>query len=108
MKEPTAKFTVQCWGCDKSVTLPYESFEDHQHKIEVLKVQGWRRVLFGPGAEPWFCSEDCALYSYNARKAKEWWGNHFVNQYRNRRLKWMIIFSAIFVIGGWLLMSAMR
>ena len=72
-EEPTAYFTIQCWGCNKAVTRPYSGHDDVQHKIELLKMGGWRRREFGPNASPWFCSDDCATNSYNARQAEEWW-----------------------------------
>ena len=73
MTQPTATFTVQCWGCYRSETHPYTCMEDHDQKTEEMKTRGWRRHKFGPGADPWFCSEECALYSFNAVRAKEWW-----------------------------------
>ena len=81
-----AFFTMQCWGCGKCVTRGYHDHEEAQMQTELLKKDGWRRHKFGPGADPWFCGEECALYSHNARTAKEWWSNHFVNSRRNKRL----------------------
>jgi hypothetical protein len=66
-------FTVQCWGCYRSETHPYSGYEDSEAKIEEMKSRGWRRHKFGPGADPWFCCENCALNSYNSLQAKEWW-----------------------------------
>jgi hypothetical protein len=80
-KEPTAWFTLQCWGCNKAVTRPYSDHDDVQHKIELLKLGGWRRREFGPNASPWFCSEDCAINSYNAKQAEEWWAKHNWEEY---------------------------
>lgn len=73
MTQPTATFTVQCWGCYRSETHPYSGMEDQDQKTEEMKTRGWRRHKFGPGADPWFCSEECALHSFNAVRAKEWW-----------------------------------
>lgn len=80
-KEPTAYFTIQCWGCNKAVTRPYSGHDDIQHKVEMLKVAGWRRREFGPNASPWFCSEDCATNSYNAKQAEEWWAQKEFKEY---------------------------
>ena len=85
-REPTAWFTIQCWGCNKAVTRPYSSHEDIQHKIELLKMGGWRRREFGPNASPWFCSEDCAMNSYNAKRAEEWWAKEKFHQEEENRI----------------------
>jgi hypothetical protein len=105
--EPEYKsfFTIQCWGCNKSVTRGYRDHEETIQQTELLKKEGWRRVLFGPGADPWFCSEDCAVNSYNACHAKEWWGNYFVNQRRNKRLLLSFLFALPFVIISIVIMS---
>lgn len=86
--EPTAKFSVQCWGCNQSVEMPYSSVEDMQNKLDVLKAQGWRRRTFGNNinASPWFCCEDCATNSYNAKQAEEWWAQKEFEEYCNRQL----------------------
>jgi|HubBroStandDraft_5_1064220.scaffolds.fasta_scaffold99183_2 hypothetical protein len=101
----TAHFTISCWGCNKSVTRGYHDYEDSNYQTELLKKDGWRRHVFGPGADPWFCSEDCELHSRNAVYAKEWWGNHFVNERKNKRLLLFALFALPFVIIGIVLMS---
>lgn len=103
--EYKAWFTIQCWGCGKCVTRGYHDHEESQAQTELLKKDGWMRRRFGPGADPWFCSEDCAFNSYNARTAWEWWGNHFINERRNRRLFWAVLFVLPFAIGVIALMS---
>jgi hypothetical protein len=82
----TAFFTLQCWGCGKCATRGYHDHKEMEAQTELLKKDGWTRYTFGPGASPWFCGKDCGLHSYNAVRAKEWWGNHFVNARRNKRL----------------------
>lgn len=81
----SATFTIQCWGCNKSVSRPYDSFEDEQQKIQELKNQGWQRRTFGNNinASPWFCSEDCAHNSYNAKQAEQWWADQEFVAYCN-------------------------
>lgn len=69
----SAIFTITCWGCDQTVSQEYSSYEDSRDKIEKLKEQGWRRREFAPHADPWFCSENCALHSYNAVNAERIW-----------------------------------
>jgi len=71
----TATFTLQCWGCDKTVTRPYLDLQDMAKRSEELKAQGWRVRTFGPGASPWFCSDECEKYSYNAQEAERLWKN---------------------------------
>lgn len=85
---PTAHFTIQCWGCNKAVTHPYSNHDDIQRQIELLKVAGWKRREFGPGASPWFCGDDCANNSYNAKRAEEWWATkkYQENAERNKAL----------------------
>jgi hypothetical protein len=108
--EPTAKFSIQCWGCNQSVEMPYSSFEDMQNKTEVLKAQGWRRRMFGGNvnASPWFCSEDCATNSYNAKRAEEWWAKEKFRQEEENRIipmrLWPILgFAGILIIASLLM-----
>lgn len=105
--EPTAKFITQCWGCYQSVEMPYDSFEDMQNKTEVLKAQGWRRRTFGNNinASPWFCCEDCAMNSYNAKRAEEWWAQHEFEEYCKKaiippQLYPIMIFAGILILGA--------
>lgn len=104
-QESTAWFTVQCWGCNKAVTRPYSGHDDAQHKIELLQMGGWRRREFGPNASPWFCSEDCAMNSYNAKQAEEWWAKHKFRQENDARIIpiqfWpILIFAGVLTLGA--------
>ena len=108
-KRPTAWFTIQCWGCNKSEIRPYSDYEDSQEKIEELKAEGWRRRIFGgnPNASPWFCSEDCAMNSYNAKQCEEWWAKHqFEEEEANRIIPmrfWpILIFAGVLVFSAFL------
>ena len=107
MDEVKAKFSIQCWGCNQSVEMPYSSFEDYQNKVEVLKAQGWRRRMFGNNinATPWFCSEDCAMNSYNAKQAEEWWAKENFRQENDKRIIpiqfWpILIFAGVLILGA--------
>ena len=99
-------FIMDCWGCSKMEAHPYTDNEDKERLTKALEQQGWRRRLFGPGAEPWFCSEECALHSHNALQAQEIWGNRFVSARKNRRLLLAFLFALPFIICGIVLMSA--
>jgi hypothetical protein len=73
----SATVTVECWGCRKSETHPMVHGEEFEKQREAdMAERGWRRRAFGPPSwdkGPWFCSEDCAYNSYNARQAEEYW-----------------------------------
>ncbi|SRR5579885_572831 len=102
MTQPTATFTVQCWGCYRSETHPYSGMEDQEQKTEEMKTRGWRRHKFGPGADPWFCSEECALHSYNAVRAKEWWDRQNIDWEweRTKGLLAIMAFAGILVLAA--------
>lgn len=100
--KPTAWFMMQCWGCNKCETHPYTDHEDAQRTTEECKKRGWRRRTFGncEAASPWFCSEDCAYNSYNAKRAEEYWANKkFQEQDAKIRL------GLFFGFGAWVLLS---
>ncbi len=68
--------TVECWGCRKSETHPILHGEEYEALMTDMAARGWRRRAFWPAnwdKGPWFCSEDCATNSYNAKQAEEWW-----------------------------------
>jgi hypothetical protein len=69
------KQQLQCWGCNRAATLESCNQEDYDAQLKNLVRQGWRRRIFGTNASPWFCSEDCACNSYNAKRAEEWWSH---------------------------------
>lgn len=102
----SAYFTIQCWGCNKCITRPYTNHEDLEKQTELLKVAGWRRREFGPNASPWFCSEDCAYNSYNAKRAEEWWAQKEFHEYCQKsadgagKVLFVIILIAIAVLFG--------
>lgn len=73
MSLPTAQFFMQCWGCNRSLSRPYTSQEDCDRQTQELMAQGWQRRVFGPGADPWFCSNECANNSSHAKQAEAWW-----------------------------------
>jgi hypothetical protein len=88
MDDYKAWFTVQCWGCNKIETRGYHNQEEADYQTNLLKLQGWRRRVFGGNinASPWFCGEDCATNSYNAKQAEEWWRQKEFEEYCNRRI----------------------
>ena len=68
--------TVECWGCRKSETHPIVHGEEYEKQQQEMADRGWRRRAFGVSEwdkGPWFCSEDCAHHSYNARQAESYW-----------------------------------
>lgn len=69
--------TTTCWGCRKSETHPIVHGEEFKKQREEMASRGWRRRQFWPSPHwdkgPWFCSEDCATESYNAKQAEEYW-----------------------------------
>ena len=80
-------FTTHCWGCHCSETHPWNGFgPEHDAIIEDMKARGWQRRTFGPGADPWFCSFNCAYKSYNAQKAEQWWADKEFHEYCNEQL----------------------
>jgi hypothetical protein len=61
-----------CWGCNR-----IKEFDSDPQDLETDKVwlakEGWHQRVFGPGAEPWFCSHACAYESRNAKRAEVYW-----------------------------------
>lgn len=80
-----SSFTVQCWGCGYSETHPWNGpGKEYDASMEDLKARGWRRRAFWPDnwdKGPWFCSEDCAYNSYNAKRAEEYWNEKTFQEY---------------------------
>lgn len=71
--------TVQCWGCHKSETHPIVHGKEYEKQMSDLAARGWRRKAFwSPNWDkgPWFCSDDCANNSFNARRAQKYWEEH--------------------------------
>jgi hypothetical protein len=79
MSNTISKFTIVCWGCNKSETHPwFGPGEEYDAVISSLKNKGWNRRHFGPEgstADPWFCSLKCAHESDKAIQAEEYWKN---------------------------------
>jgi hypothetical protein len=78
--------TVQCWGCNKSETHPIVHGDEYDKQMADLAARGWRRRAFwSPNWDkgPWFCSEDCAYNSYNAKRAEEYWEKKEFEKYCN-------------------------
>lgn len=75
MSQVTSTFYMMCWGCNRTLPRPYFGEEDYARQIQELMTMGWQRRVFGPGADPWFCSDDCAHNSANAKRAEAWWAN---------------------------------
>lgn len=83
----SSTFTIQCWGCNCSETHPWSGpGSEHDAIIEDMKSRGWQRREFGPGADPWFCSHNCAYKSYNAQQAEQWWADKEFVEYCNKQL----------------------
>jgi hypothetical protein len=105
----SATFTIQCWGCSKSVSCLYDSFDDEQQKLQELKNLGWRRRAFwSPNWDkgPWFCSDECATHSHNAQQAAKYWEEHAQKEFEaycknaetNRTLLKFGVFFLVFVL----------
>jgi len=102
----SATFTIECWGCRRSVSRPYTDYDDSQQKLEELKAEGWCRRAFGPkGAPqnwdegPWFCSKECAYSSYNAVQAEEYWRDEDFKDYCQEANIPPALWGALFFIG---------
>lgn len=77
-----SSFTIQCWGCNFSETHPWNGpGPEYDAVINDMKSRGWQRREFGPGANPWFCSHDCAYKSYNAQQAEQYWADKEFQKY---------------------------
>lgn len=95
--------TVECWGCRKSETHPILHGEEYEALMEDMAARGWRRKAFWPvnwDKGPWFCSEDCATNSYNAKQAEEYWQQKEFEEYckKTKIPITFIIVMAVFVI----------
>lgn len=72
-----SNFTIECWGCGKSLTRPFNDIFTFEHQIQQLIVEeGWTRREFGPNANPWFCGTQCAYHSHAAIQCRNWWDNY--------------------------------
>lgn len=69
----TAEFSVTCEGCRKRVAKTYSGNMELNKKMRELSSEGWLRREFGPHAEPWFCSLDCAYHSDAALEIEKHW-----------------------------------
>jgi hypothetical protein len=77
MSRPSATFTIDCAGCGKSVTHPYDGAETFEFRIEqLISKEGWVRRDFAPNARLWFCDSLCAYHSPAAVQCEEWWRKH--------------------------------
>lgn len=73
----SATFWIKCWGCNKTVSSgEYDDSDQYELKLNQFKKEGWLRREFGPNASPWFCGEECAYHSMNAKTAEEWWSKY--------------------------------
>lgn len=80
-----SSFTIQCWGCNYSETYRWNGpGPEHDAIIDEMKSRGWQRREFGPGADPWFCSHNCAYKSHNARQAEQWWADKEFQEYSQK------------------------
>lgn len=94
----TSTFYMVCWGCNKTLPRLYISQEDYDRQIQELMMMGWQRRTFGPAADPWFCSKECAHNSYNAKTAETWWAKKRAKDKMNRLVVQVIA-------GGYLLVG---
>lgn len=99
--------TVQCWGCNKSETHPMLHGEEMEMQRQEMAEQGWRRKAFWPSNHPvmgwdkgpWFCSDECADNSYNAKQAEEYWHHEeFVDYCRKNEPSTFKIFFLIGIV----------
>jgi len=68
--------TFQCWGCRKSEAYPILHDKEWETLLADMVAKGWRRRAFWPpnwDEGPWFCSENCATNSVNAKEAEKYW-----------------------------------
>lgn len=111
--------TVTCWGCHKSETHPMCRGEEEKEQRQEWAERGWRRKTFWPSDHPtmgwdkgpWFCSDDCANNSYNAKQAEEYWRHEeFVDYCRKNEPSALKLFLIIGVIGvlGWSLAECLN
>jgi len=82
---PTSTVTVTCWGCNASETHPMRSRLEYFAEVEDLFSRGWMRRAFTQSSwdrGPWFCSEECAYESFNAKRAEEYEKNKELDRER--------------------------
>jgi hypothetical protein len=78
-------YTVSCGGCSISETHPI----NHPEDFHLIKNNGWVRREFGPGANVWFCSNDCAYNSNYAIEVQKFWDQkHFESYCKSDSLFW--------------------
>jgi hypothetical protein len=106
---------ITCWGCHKSETHPMLHGDEEKKQRQEWASRGWRRKAFWPSDHPtigwdkgpWFCSEDCANNSYNARQAEEEWRQKEFEDYcRNTNVPvffWLALGLAFYLISGFTL-----
>jgi len=77
MSRTSATFTVDCVGCGKSVTHPYDGATTFEFRIEqLISKEGWVRRDFAPNVRVWFCDSLCANHSPAALQYEDWWRKH--------------------------------
>ena len=76
--DPYSADYYDCFACRKQLVVRYNRMEDftHDSTLPVAVARGWRRRWFHTGADPWFCSEDCAYNSPQALYCIEYWAKH--------------------------------
>lgn len=95
-------FTVQCWGCKKSETHSPIVGPEADAAIADMEARGWRRRAFWPDSwdkGPWFCGEDCATNSYNAKQAEEYWRQKEFEEYCQKTKVPVFFWLAVGLVG---------
>lgn len=102
-------FTVRCWGCDNSETHSWNGpGPEHDAMVEEMKSRGWmRKALYKSDWDqgPWFCSDECAYYSYNAVQAEQYWRDEEFKEYCQQTkipfYMWLpLIFAGLLAFGS--------
>lgn len=102
-------FTVRCWGCDNSETHSWNGpGPEHDTMVEEMKSRGWmRRSIYKSDWDqgPWFCSDECAYYSYNAVQAEQYWRDEEFKEYCQQTkiplYMWLpLIFAGLLAFGS--------
>jgi len=84
-----------CFACRRQLVVRYDRIENftHDSTLPVAVARGWQRRWFHKGADPWFCSKECAYDSPQAEYCVEYWAKH-IKEYDDSK-------SIIFKIKSW-------
>lgn len=82
---PRSAIICRCFGCQGELRVEYGSGYSREYAESIIVNNNWFRRNFGPGAEPWFCSFECAYNSPAAVECELYWMTLQAKELFNKR-----------------------